>query len=228
MRLSIIIFLLSTGLAQIGYTQTQPTALPQSTTKPEHQELNKSLPKSTLKKNQTTTLNRTSSSLQDTTRDTNIIPPEPKKASPFAVLKMFSGNPGKAMLYSALLPGAGQIYNNRLWKAPIVWGIEGTAIGILIHNQNKYKLWKSAHAQLVADQSISINGTNSPATALAQRDKWENNRDYAIIGLAAVHLIQMMDAFINRHLIEFDVSDDLSIDFAPLAPYPGMHMVVHF
>lgn len=198
MRLLLLIFLIS--IAQHGYTQTLPEKPIPGTQSPKKK-----------------------ADLQQPSEEQEI-----KKESPFAIFKMFSGNPGKAMLYSAVLPGAGQIYNKRWWKAPIVWGIEGTAIGILAYNQNQYQAWKKGHAQLVSGAITSFGNTSSPATALKKRDLWENNRDYAIIGLIAVHLIQMTDAFINRHLIEFDVSDDLSIDFNPINPYPGLNLVVHF
>ena len=165
-------------------------------------------------------------------------PPTQPEKNPYGALKMFSGNPGKATMYSLIFPGAGQYYNSRseqwaitgkkrrLWKVPLVWAIEGTAIGILVYNQRTYKNWKEGHFQLATGEISNYQGITNPATTLAQRNQWEQNRDFAIIGLIAVHIIQSTEAFISRHLIEFDVSDDLS--FSPISPYLGINLAINF
>ena len=54
-----------------------------------------------------------------------------KQKSPSAIKILFQGKPGKALKYSLLLPGAGQIYNKKAWKLPLVYGaMGGTAYGI--------------------------------------------------------------------------------------------------
>lgn len=175
-----------------------------------------------------------SSTPKETT--TQNLPTKPDK-NPYGALRMFSGNPGKAALYSLIFPGAGQYYNSRseqwaitgqnrrLWKVPVVWAIEGTAIGILVYNQRTYNRWKDGHFEL-ATNGTPFRGITNPSTTLAQRNQWEQNRDFAIIGLIAVHIIQSTEAFISRHLIEFDVSDDLS--FSPISPYLGFNLAINF
>jgi len=95
---------------------------------------------------------------------------------------IFYGQPGKAALYSAIIPGGGQIYNKRYWKAPIIWGLEGYAIYHLTKS-----ISKSARSQ----------------------------KDLAWILFSAAHLLNVVEAFVDRHLINFDVSEDLSFHNRP-------------
>jgi len=138
---------------------------------------------------------------------------EKEKNGPFSFFKVFSGNPGRAALYSAILPGAGQAYNKKYWKVPIVLAAEGTAIGFIVYNQQKYRNWRLAH-RLMSEGELpgGYLGATTPSQARLVRDQWAQRRDYAIIGTVAIHIIQIADAFIHRHLIEFDVSDDLSFN----------------
>jgi hypothetical protein len=47
-------------------------------------------------------------------------------------------NPRKALFFSAVVPGLGQVYNKRYWKVPIVYG--GLILGAYVVNtyQNQY------------------------------------------------------------------------------------------
>lgn len=143
---------------------------------------------------------------QDSTSLTEKAAPKKK----IGMLDMFTGNPGRAALYSALLPGAGQAYNKKYWKIPLVLAAEGTAIGFIIYNNRTYQDWRDAHIAMSADPTLTFGGATTPGQAKSQRDKFEGWRDNTILATAAIHLIQIADAFVNRHLMEFDVSDDLS------------------
>ena len=134
------------------------------------------------------------------------------KVGNFGILKAFSGNPGKAALYSAIIPSAGQIYNKNYWKVPIVLAAEGTAIFLIIDNGKNFREWRQAHIEFAAGERTEFRGATTTSQARRVRDQFEQFRDFSIIGTAAIHLIQIADAFIHRHLIEFDVSDDLSIN----------------
>ena len=148
----------------------------------------------------------------------------------YGVFKTFSGNPGKAALYSLVIPGTGQLFNKRYWKVPLALAIEGTAIFFVIENSRLFRQWDDEWKFQVANSMPSGNVTDiSDATAVGrQRDAYKQNRDYAIIGLIASHILISADAFIDRHLIEFDVSEDLSVRFSPIAPTIGMNFLVSF
>lgn len=128
---------------------------------------------------------------------------------------MFEGEPGRAALYSAILPGAGQIYNKKWLKAPIVWGIEGTAIGMMIYFNNQHKEIDLAYKGLVRGEITNYNGYTDSAGLKQFRDRLKQYRDYSIIGLAVARLLGIADAFVDRHLMEFDVNEDISIELGP-------------
>ncbi len=134
------------------------------------------------------------------------------KQRPFkGPLSMFAGNPGRAALYSLAIPGAGQYYNKKYWKIPVFLAFEGIAIGVLVNNSRQFKFWDDGLRLIINDPMVNQFQGRNLQEVRSIRDNARTNRAYAIIGVAAVHLIQVADAFVNRHLLEFDVSDSLSL-----------------
>ncbi len=157
---------------------------------------------------------------------------EPKKQREFkGPLSMFSGNPGRAALYSLILPGAGQVYNKKYWKAPIAFLADASAVAVLIHNTKIYNQWNKALDDLYNNPSevdLELTKGRTAQEVLDKRDKARQFRDYTIVGVAIVHLVQVADAFVNRHLIEFDVSDDLSLDVNLIQSIPSLGVCYTF
>ena len=158
----------------------------------------------------------------------------PKKASEnqnknqgYGMFSMFSGNPGRAALYSLALPGAGQFYNKKYWKIPIVLAIEGTVLALVIDRVNTYREWNDGMMAFSNGTITSFNNRTSLSDIKAVRDIAQANRDYAIIALVITHLFQTAEAFVNRHLIEFDVSEDLSITIPETTPI-GISLTYRF
>ncbi len=145
-------------------------------------------------------------------------------------MSMFAGKPGRAALYSLVLPGAGQYYNRKYWKIPFVWAAEGAAIGILVYNIDSYNRWNKALSDFYSKPEI-MNPLNEGRTrneVLNIRNNRKKIRDYSIISVTLVHLIQVADAFVNRHLIEFDVSDDLSFELGTPGAVPSLSLIATF
>lgn len=128
---------------------------------------------------------------------------------------MFEGNPGKAALYSAIIPGAGQIYNKKWLKAPIVWGLEGTSIAFIGYFGSLYRTFDLGYKGLKRDEITEFRGYTDANALVVERDRYQKYRDYAIIALAVSHVLNIADAFVDRHLIEFDVDEDISFIFGP-------------
>lgn len=146
---------------------------------------------------------------------------------PYGIFSMFSGNPGKAALYSLVIPGAGQYYNKRYWKIPIVLAAEGAAIYFLVERINTYKTWDNTWKQLASGiEPVDGYTISQIQTVKDIRDSARSNKDNQWLILLGVHLIVTADAFIDRHLIEFDVSDDLS--FKLNTDYLGVGIVYQF
>ncbi len=141
--------------------------------------------------------------------------------------------PRNAAILSALIPGAGQIYNRRYWKAPIVWAGMGAFGYYFLKNQNLYGLYRDS---LVKAVEANSSNPNDPTIDYFQKQKviYRKHRDLVSIGLIAVYLIQIVDANVDAHLKTFDVSDDLSLrlDTKPVivgnAWGPGLSLKINF
>ena len=139
---------------------------------------------------------------------------------------IFKGRPGKAMLFSLIVPGAGQIYNKSYLRVPIVWGVVG-GVGYLMHHRTReYKCLRDAYIARVDDEPLNldsyctecipgIENVTDPARLRPLRDEANNQRQLALIGFTVVWLLNGVDAFVDAHLKEFDIDEDLSIDFGP-------------
>ena len=129
---------------------------------------------------------------------------------------IFYGNPGKAAFYGLIIPGGGQIYNKRWWKLPLVYGLEGGLIFLIYDNTRLYRGYQDAYLNnLTTDTEIDFQGVTDTGILKTRRDKYRQRREYAWVAFIGGHLITIFEAFIDRHLMEFDVSDDLSM--APIA-----------
>jgi hypothetical protein len=120
--------------------------------------------------------------------------------------------PRRAAILSAIVPGAGQIYNRKYWKAPIVWGALGGLGYYFLKNQDQYTYYRSNLKKLVAGDSSVISTTGYNTDQLqSQKLLFRKRRDLFGFGIIAVYAIQIIDANVDAHLKTFDVSDDLSL-----------------
>lgn len=129
-------------------------------------------------------------------------------------------DPGKATLYSVLLPGLGQIYNGELYKVPIYWGGLLFSTHLLMNNNRNYKRFKRIHNEVSTNGSIpgiQISGE----TAKWYRDVYRRYRDYSIVATALVYVLQVMDANVFAYMHDFEVSDDISMSVEPAIIAPN-------
>lgn len=138
-----------------------------------------------------------------------------KKREPLHLLSFADPHsPKKASIYSAVLPGLGQIYNNKYWKAPIVYATLGAATYSMFYYRGQMrdynKEFKAAYA-INADTTLDPN-------KLALRDNARRYRDFSILAMSAIYVLQIVDATVDAHFYEFDINQDLS---AKLSPNPS-------
>ncbi|GAA3998881.1 hypothetical protein GCM10022408_07250 [Hymenobacter fastidiosus] len=148
--------------------------------------------------------------------------------------------PAKAGLLSALLPGTGQIYNRKYWKLPLVYGAVGGTIYGEIYYQRLYKEFKTAYAGLLQNPKIAPSGPNKDVigmdSSIAYRGIVANRRPrdqfYFYIGVA--YALNILDAVVDAHLRDFDISDDLSLHWEPsmlwvptALPAPGITLTLN-
>jgi hypothetical protein len=134
-------------------------------------------------------------------------------------------NPKKSALYSLILPGSGQIYNGNWWKTPFVYAAIGGSIAYLQINQSRYKRFKTALELELAKKPHEFTGKINSAEALRNlRNKYDKNTQTSYIGVVIVYGIVAIEAFVDAHLQNFDISDDLSIK----VKMPGLQFVYTF
>jgi Family of unknown function (DUF5683) len=118
---------------------------------------------------------------------------------------------GKAMLYSTLVPGLGQIYNKKYWKLPILYAGLGVAVYFIAFNQHYYNLYQDA----LTDKSNPYYGVYTTAEYAELIDYYHKDRDLSVIIAAGVYLINIVDANVDAQMHGFNVSDDISVNFNP-------------
>lgn len=141
---------------------------------------------------------------------------EETKASP-EVRQVYSSlpkNPRKATILSAVLPGAGQVYNNKAWKVPIIYAGFMTNIYFINFNNQRYQTFRSALFAFDEGDRSQFPSLNREAL-VRNVEYWRQNRDLTIVLLAAIYALNLVDANVDAHLSGFDISDDLSIKIEP-------------
>ena len=130
--------------------------------------------------------------------------------------------PGRATMYSALLPGLGQIYNGELFKVPIYWGGLLVSSHLLVKYNTNYKRFKRIHNEATStDPEISGNVPINGETAKWYRDVYRRYRDYSIVATVLVYALQVLDANVFAYMHDFEVTDDISMNIEPalISPY---------
>lgn len=133
-------------------------------------------------------------------------------------------NPGRATIYSALLPGLGQIYNGELFKVPIYWGCLLGSIHFLTTNNTNYKRFKRIHNEASMENSQS---PISAETAVWYRDVYRRYRDYSIVATALFYFLQVIDANVFAYMHDFEVNDDISMKIEPAMIPPDNAYAIH-
>ena len=123
-------------------------------------------------------------------------------------------SPKTAAILSAIAPGAGQIYNKKYWKLPIVWG--GLAgVGYLwVNENNRFQDAKTSYLSLIDSDptnDIPLNGTTNVTVIQTKKNVYRNQRDMYLIFGILFYGLNIIDATVDAHFMNFDVSDDLSM-----------------
>ncbi|MBF9142244.1 DUF5683 domain-containing protein [Hymenobacter properus] len=143
--------------------------------------------------------------------------------------------PGKAALLAAILPGAGQIYNRRWWKLPLVYGALGTVVGAEVFYQMRYREFVDAYAIVTQYPDLLRSDKLGPQARLYGSAAgiqsglvyYRGNRDLFYLYCGLAYGLQIVDALVDAHLKDFDVSDDLSLHWQPtLLPVPGQALAL--
>jgi hypothetical protein len=124
-------------------------------------------------------------------------------------------SPRRATLYSTFLPGAGQVYNQAYWKVPIIYGGFAAFTYFIHYNNMEYLKYRSLYEQKVAGTIDDLYRDINEETLRREREKWRRFRDLNYIGFGFLYLLQILDATVEAHLFEYDISDDLTLRYQP-------------
>tara|TARA_B100000886_G_scaffold40374_1_gene24963 strand:- start:801 stop:1331 length:531 start_codon:yes stop_codon:yes gene_type:complete len=120
--------------------------------------------------------------------------------------------PSKAAFYSAVIPGLGQIYNKKAWKVPIVYAAIGISAYSYDFNKKKFWSYRDAYKRRKAGysddqyQGIIINDDR----LIDGQDFHKKYKDLSMVFLVGFYFLNILDANIDAHLLDFNVDENLS------------------
>jgi hypothetical protein len=150
-------------------------------------------------------------------------------------------DPRRAILLAAVFPGAGQIYNKKYWKLPLVYG--GFAgIGYAVWwNQGRYEVYRKGLFSLLNEPANPVVDPNTGLTKYGNQviggkvyypvpgtsgvlsldvartavNQYRRDRDFSVIMMFLFYAMQMIDAHVDAHLKEFDLNPQLKVSIDP-------------
>ena len=124
----------------------------------------------------------------------------------------------KATIYAAVLPGLGHVYNEKYWKLPIVYVGIGTSIFFISQNNKYYQDFLTSYKYRVDNDPNTNDLLYSDLTDAEVFSNLELTRtwlEWSYVATIGIYLLQIVDASVDAHLFNFDVSDDLSLNIRP-------------
>ncbi len=169
--------------------------------------------------------------VQTTDSITSVVVEKAKKLRPKRDWNTWKPNPQRALWLALVIPGAGQIYNRKFWKLPIIYGGFMGCIYALTWNNMMYKDYSQAYLDLMDDDpgTASYNkflhlGKQIQTKADEERykkifksrkDKYRRWRDMSFFVMLGVYAFSVIDAYVDAELSQFDISKDLSLTVEP-------------
>ena len=126
-------------------------------------------------------------------------------------------SPRKAAILSSVLPGLGQIYNKRYWKVPIIYAGLLTSTYYINDNNIQYKRYKNAYLKRLDNNPNNDDfvGEYSSGDLLIIKDFYRRNREISILCFLGTYIINILDASVDSHLFDYDISEDISLQIKP-------------
>lgn len=121
--------------------------------------------------------------------------------------------PAKAAFYSAILPGLGQIYNQKYWKLPLVYGAIGASTYFYMDSQKNYNIYRDEYKNRLAGNKSDSDylGNLSESQLLSAQKQFQRNRDLSALFMVGFYVLNIIDANIDAALSQFNVSEKLAL-----------------
>lgn len=144
-------------------------------------------------------------------------------------------DPRKAILYAAVFPGSGQIYNKKYWKVPIVYAGFFGGIYLVSFYQEQHVLYRKELFEVINDPTATNPNGFSEDQLRSLVDEARRERDYFLVLTGLWYILQMVDAHVDAHLKEFDLNPKLKVSLEPhmernsmLGRSNGMSLIIKF
>ena len=118
--------------------------------------------------------------------------------------------PAKAAFYSAVLPGLGQVYNKKYWKIPLYYGGIGAGLYYYNINSTKYNNYRDAYKRRLAGYRDDNYQYLDDSRLITAQQFYQRNRDLSLFVAVVSYALNIVDANIDAHLMQFNVNDKLS------------------
>lgn len=166
----------------------------------------------------------------ETEKTTSVVVDSNRVKKPKRDWNTWRPNPKRALWLALVLPGAGQIYNRKYWKLPIIYGGFMGCIYALTWNNMMYKDYSQAYLDIMDNDpgtasynkflhlGVEINDQNMErykSLFKSRKDKYRRWRDLSFFVMLGVYAISVIDAYVDAELSEFDISKDLSLKVSP-------------
>jgi hypothetical protein len=154
-------------------------------------------------------------------------PAEFAKIFPVDTLYVYSSHsPAKAAIMSAVLPGLGQIYNRKYWKLPIVYLAVGISVERFLKFQNDYNRFRRAYIDIMDGDPYTnyfetlgfpsyISFEQQKQVITKGKDMFRGWRDWAIVAVVASYALNIIDANVDAHMMDFSLDDNISFNIQP-------------
>ena len=146
-------------------------------------------------------------------------------------LILFQPNPKKSGLYSAILPGLGQLYNRQYWKVPVIYAGIGVAAYFFADNIKNYQDYRKAYIgrlNTTATPTDKYVGIYTTSQLQQLQDDYDRYLDLTVLFAGLGYAVQILDAITFAHLKNFDISRDISMRIKPVALPTGVGMSIVF
>ena len=155
-----------------------------------------------------------------------------QKAAQKKVKEKWIPNSNKSVWLALAIPGAGQIYNRKYWKLPIIYGGFVGCAYALTWNGKMYKDYSQAYQDIMSDnpnnnsymdflpasttpEEVQKNLASYQERFKKKKDTYRRYRDLSIFAFIGVYLLSVIDAYVDAELSDFDISKDLGMKLEP-------------
>jgi len=151
----------------------------------------------------------------------------------------FKQHDPKTASWLAIIPGAGQIYNKKYWKLPIVYGGLGATGFLIYYYADLTAIYRKEYVARMNGDTEKLNpkfADKPDYNILEVRNLYRRNMEICIAACTVIYLLSILDACVDAHLYYYDISDNLSLGIKPKINYnpinggtaPGMGLIVKF